>query len=185
MERKSISNKPYLIGYHTQEYRSTAHALEEPIKCKGKTAWLGVGYYFWTEIEFAHYWGEDFKKRATGYYDIYKANINVEKCLNTVFDEEGYFFFKTKIEETIEYFKQKNMYVTLEQVHKFLADNIWNDIGVECIMYDDKPVNSFKSDRIYSEIPDLYFKKRIQIVVFNLKNVINFVLYLEEQQYNA
>ena len=86
MEKKSISNKPFLVGYHTQEYRSNAHALEEPIKCKGKTAWLGIGYYFWTEVEFAHYWGEDFKKRATGYYDIYKANINVENCLNTVFD---------------------------------------------------------------------------------------------------
>jgi hypothetical protein len=126
--------------------------------------------------------GEDFKKRATGYYDIYKADINVENCLNTVFNEEGYFFFKRTIEETIEYFKRENITVTLEEVNKFIADNIWNNIGVESVMYDDKPINPYKSDRVYSEIPNLYFKKRIQIVVFNLKNIGNFTLYLEKQQ---
>ena len=92
MERSIVTGKNYTIGYHTQEYRSNAQPLEEPIKCKGRTAWLGIGYYFWTEIEFAHYWGQDFKKRATGYYDIYKANLNTENCINTVFDEKGYFF---------------------------------------------------------------------------------------------
>lgn len=182
MERKSISNKPYLVGYHTQEHRYDVDSLKEPIKCEDKNAWLGIGNYFWTEIEFAHYWGEDFKKKETGYYDIYKADINVENCLNAVFDEEGYFFFKRKIEETIEYFKRNNITVTLEQVNRFLADNIWNDIGVESILYDDKPINPYKSDRVYSEIPNLYFKKRIQIVAFNLKNVSNFTLYLEKQQ---
>ena len=69
----------------------------------------------------------------------------------------------------------------MEQVHRFLSDNVWNDIGVEGIIYDDKPTNPQRSDRVYSEIPDLYFKKRIQIVIFNLKNVRNFVIYLEEQ----
>ena len=67
-------------------------------------------------------------------------------------------------------------------MNRFLADNIWNDIGVESILYDDKPINPYKSDRVYSEIPNLYFKKRIQIVAFNLKNVSNFTLYLEKQQ---
>ena len=124
MERKTIQNKVYLVGYHTQECRFNSAPLNEPIKCKGKNAWLGVGYYFWTEIEFAHYWGEDFKKEATGFYDIYRANLNVDNCINSVFDEEGYFFFRTKIEETIDYFHEKGIIVTLEQVHRFLSDNI-------------------------------------------------------------
>jgi hypothetical protein len=90
---------------------------------------------------------------------------------------EATFSLRQKLKKRLNILSKK-IYVTLEQVHKFLADNIWNDIGVECIIYDDKPINSFKSDRIYSEIPDLYFKKRIKIVVFNLKNVSNFALFL-------
>ncbi len=180
MQKITIANSEYIIGYHTQEYRVMNDPLGKPIKCLGKNAWLGIGYYFWTEEEFAHYWGQDFKM-ATGCYDIYKANINYENFINAVFDEEGYLFFREKIEETISHFNSKNISVTLEQVNRFLAENIWTEIGVEGIIYDDKPVNPKKSDRIYSEIPDLYYKKRIQIVVFSLKNIHNFALHLEEQ----
>jgi hypothetical protein len=182
VERRSIADKIYIVGYHTQEYRFDSEPLEEPIKCKGREAWLGIGYYFWTEIEFAHYWGQDFKKN-TGFYDIYCASLDVDNCINAVFDEEGYFFFRNKIEETIAYFYKEGIRVTLEQVHRFLSDNIWKEFGIEGIIYDDKPINpSKKTNRIYSEIPDLYFKKRIQIVLFNLKNVRNFALHLEEQE---
>ncbi len=170
----------YIEGYHTQEFRMMSEELDKPIKCLGKNAWLGIGYYFWTEEEFAHYWGQDFKM-ATGAYDIYKAHLNCQNCINAVFDEEGYFFFREKIEETILHFQSKNINVTLEQVNRFLAENIWAEIGVEGIIYDDKPINPKKSDRIYSQIPDLYYKKRIQIVLFSLKNILNFALYLEEQ----
>jgi len=168
------------MGYHTQEYRANAPLLDKPIRCKGKNAWLGVGYYFWTELEFAHYWGQDFKV-STGYYDISRVSIDVENCLNTVFDEDCYFFFRKKIEETIDIFKNRNLTVSLEQVHRFLTDNVWTKHGIEGIIYDDKPTNPRKSDRIYSEIPDLYYKKRIQVMIFSLKNIRNFEIYLEEQ----
>ena len=180
MERVEYKGKPYLVGYHSQEYRVTG-TLEEPLKCKAKYAWLGIGYYFWTEIEFAKYWGEDAKKN-TGYYDIYKAFLKIDQCINAVFDEEGYFFFRGKIEETIDYFNRNGQQVTLERVNRFLADNIWPTLGVEGIIYDDKPTNPRQSDRIYSEIPDLYYKKRIQVVLFNLANICNFELLLEEQE---
>ena len=182
MERITYNNKEHIIGYHTQEFRPDSEPLLKPIMCTTKNAWLGIGYYFWTEIEFAKFWGEDFKKYETGYYDIYRAYLDCEKCINAVFDEEGYFFLRDKIEETINYFKSKSVHVTLEQVNRFLADNIWGRIGVEGIIYDDKPTNPRKSERIYSEIPELYYKKRIQIVLFNLKNIHNFVLFLEEQE---
>lgn len=180
MERVDYKGKTYLKGYHTQEWRQTA-VLEEPKLCELKNAWLGIGYYFWTELEFAKYWGEDYKK-ATGYYDIYTALLNVDHCINAVFDEEGYFFLRSKIEETINHFIKNNQPVTLERVNRFLAENIWPDLGVSGIIYDDKPVNPRKSDRVYSEIPDLYYKKRIQVVLFNLRNIFNFDLFLEEQE---
>ena len=179
MEKILKGNTEYIRGYHTQEFRVNSILLEKPVKCL-KNAWLGVGYYFWTEEEFAHYWGQDFKM-TTGSYDIYKAFLNCENCINAVFDQEGYFLFKEKIEETILYFNSKSINVTLDQVNRFLAENIWNKIGVEGIIYDDKPVNPRLSGRIYSEIPNLYYKKRIQIVIFNLKNIHNFELHLEEQ----
>lgn len=182
MERINKFNKTYIVGYHTQEFRYDSQPLEEPIKCKGRTAWLGVGYYFWTDIEFAHYWGKDFKSGATGHYDIYTANLDIDNCINAVFDEEGYSFLKQSIEDTIKHFERNGFRVTLETVNRFLADNIWKDVGIEGIIYDDKPTNpSYKKDRVYSEIPDLYYKKRIQIVLFNVKNVRNFVLHLESQ----
>lgn len=181
MERIDIKGEKRLVGYHTQEFRQTK-ALEQPIVCRQKNAWLGIGYYFWTELEFAQYWGEDYKKEKTGYYDIYKAALNVDKCINAVFDEEGYFFLRNKIEETINHFKKINQAVTLEQVNRFLADKIWPELGVDGIIYDDKPRNPHKSDRIYSEIPELYYKKRIQVVLFNLSNIYNFELLLEEQE---
>jgi hypothetical protein len=180
VERVKNGNKYFLVGYHTQECRHNG-VLDKPIKCSARNAWLGVGYYFWTELEFAHYWGEDFKKFNTGYYDIYKALLDIEKCINAVFDEEGYFFFRDKIEETIAYFKSKNLSASLEQVNRFLADNIWTQLGVQGIIYDDKPTNPRKSNRTYSEIPELYYKKRIQLVVFDSKNIHTFELFLEEQ----
>lgn len=180
MERVTIKGKKYLVGYHTQEFRIT-QALDEPIRCKLKNAWLGIGFYFWTELEFARYWGVD-QKKSTGYYDIYKAILDIDSCINAVFDEEGYFFFRNKIEETIDHFNKYNESVTLEKVNRFLAENIWPDLGIDGIIYDDKPTNPRKSDRVYSEIPDLYYKKRIQVVLFNLVNISNFELLIEEQK---
>lgn len=181
MERITIKNRECFIGYHTQEFRATSEALTEPIKCESRTAWLGIGYYFWTELEFARFWGEDFKN-ITGYYDVYKAVVFVDKCINAVFSEEGYFFFRKKIEEAIAHFVNKGVSARLEQIHKFLAEHVWPDLGIEGIIYDDKPTNPRKSDRIYSEIPDLYYKKRIQFVVFSLNNIHKFEPFLEEQE---
>ena len=178
MEKINRDGKTYLIGYHTQEYRPTE--LNSPIRCYANNAWLGAGYYFWTEIEFAHYWGKDFKMR-TGSYDIYSAELDVTNCVNTVFSEDGYLFFRNKIEETIAYFRDKGEHVTVQKVHRFLADNVWHKLGVTGVIYDDKPANPQYKDRYYSEIPDLYYKKRIQIVIFSLKNIHNFAPFLEEQ----
>ncbi len=178
MEKITKNDRVYLVGYHTQEYRPKE--LTYPIRCSASNAWLGIGFYFWTEVEFAHFWGQDFKMR-TGSYDIYRAELDISNCINTVFSEEGYFFFRDKIEETIKYFRDKGEIVTLQKIHLFLADNIWSKINVTGIIYDDKPTNPISKNRLYSEIPDLYYKKRIKIAMFNLRNIDNFALFLEEQ----
>lgn len=190
MKRHIVDDKPCVVGYHTQEFRPNAQQLEVPIVCKASNAWLGKGYYFWTELIFAMYWGEDFKKgrTGTGAYDIYKASINVERCLNTVFNEEQYFFFSNCIEKAIQKFEQDGTEITLKRVHEFLSDNFWNKMGITGIIYDDLPSNPQRNpDRKYSVVQHdsgsglfFYYKKRIQIVTFVLDNVLNFELYKEE-----
>ena len=178
-----IGNKKTVTGYHSQEYRPTE--LTSPIKCIAKDAWLGPGFYFWVEEIYAQYWGEDKKIYGKSKsFDIYSAKLNIENCLNTVFNEEHYLFFKEMIEAAINNCKSKNKKksISLEEVHTFLAKNVWSKLGIEGIFFDDKPTNPKNKSRVYSEIPDLYYKKRIQVVIFDTKNIKNFELYLEEQQ---
>lgn len=173
--RKVIDNKTYILGYHTQECHG--HTLTKPIKCEHKEAWLGVGYYFWVEEEFAHYWGIDEKKDTTGVYEIYSAYVPEENLLNTSFNEEYYFIFQEKINNAIEHLKNKwnTKKIDIRQVHRFLASEVWPLLKIDGILYDDLPHNTKK--RTYSEITPLHYKKRIQIVIFEKENLIDFKLY--------
>ena len=176
-----IGNKTSVKGFHTQECRPTA--LQQPLKCVNKKAWLGFGYYFWLEEEYAHYWGQDAKiHEKSESYDIYQADLNIDNCINTVFDEEGYVFFIEKIEDAIQRYKNRKIPITLENINRYLAEKVWTKLGITGIIYDDKPTNPRNKNRIYSEIPDLYYKKRIQVVIFDLKNVCNFEMYLENKK---
>ena len=176
-----IGNKTCVRGYHSQECRSVE--LEQPLKCVNKKAWLGCGYYFWLEEEYAHYWGQDSKvHEKSESYDVYRADLDIKSCINTVFDEEGYLFFVDKIEEAILHFKNKVKSFTIDEINRLLAEKVWPKHGIEGVIYDDKPTNPRNKNRIYSEIPDLYYKKRIQVVIFDLKNICNFELYLKNQK---
>ena len=99
-----MNDETYIEGYHTQEFREGEMALDMPILCVDKKAWLGEGYYFWRDIEFAHYWGID-KKKNNGYYDIYCTEIDSEYLLDTVFNESDYEFFKNSIDKAIKKIK--------------------------------------------------------------------------------
>ena len=156
-------------------------AIGKPNKMLENT-WLGPGYYFWTEEDFAHYWGEDCKIENTGSCDIYRAHLDCRKCINTVFDEQAYLFFKDMIVEAVADFKNKRRKVTLDAVTRFLVDEVWITLDVEGIIYDDRPTNPKKKPRIYSEVPNLYYRKRIQIVLFNSENITNFALHLGDQK---
>ena len=182
MERVTLKGKTFLVGYHTQEWRP--RTLDSAIKCHSFEAWLGIGYYFWTEIEFAHHWGRMFKIEQTGAYDIYRAHLDIDDCINAVFDERGYFFFRKQIEKAIAHLKGQGHYqVTLLQVHRFLADNVWPNTSppISGVLFDDIPQNPKDKSRVYSEITPLYYKKRIQVVLFNRQNMTNFELLIEDQ----
>ncbi len=155
--------------------------LEKPILCNASNAWLGIGYYFWTEVEFAHYWGRDSKTR-TGSYNVYRAYLDIEKCLNAVFDEKGYFFFRKQVDKAIAFLKKQGYsQVTLRQVHQFLADKIWPETAIRGIIYDDLPKNPKGKSHVNSEVEPLYYKKRIQVVLFDVLDVFYFEIFLEEQ----
>ena len=172
-----IGDKTVVRGFHTLEHRK--EIPEHPIKCVREDARLGFAYYFWIEEDFAHSWGQIRKSES---YDVFVANLNIKNCLNTVFNEKHYLFFRKKIREVVQHFKNMNVPATLEMINTFLAKNVWQRYAIECIIYDDKPTNKPKKNLIYSEIPDLYYNKRIQVVVFDLKNIRNFELYLKNQK---
>ena len=175
------NNKIYLLGFHAQ--KSGNALLRHPKKCTYGDAWLGEGYYFWLEEEFAHYWGQDFKvdyRNSHSYYCIYTAYINKTSILDATFSENGYNLFRTSVEEAISDFKSQGLSLSLEKVHKYLADKIWPKLGITGIIYDDLPQNS--QNRNYSESPPLFYKKRLQLVVFDLSNIEKFDVYKDMQR---
>ena len=167
--------------FHTQEYRGTT--LDFPILCSSSKAWLGTGYYFWFDEIFAKYWGEDFKSKNTGFYDVYKCYVEDKDILNMCFCEEDYFFVKKNLDKLIERIKNaKGVELTLKQVHRLFKSEYLDKAGINGIIYDDLPKNNYSKDRTYSLIEPLYYVKRIQLVVFNKSIIHNFEPHLEEQQ---
>lgn len=136
LERKKESDKNLIKGFHTQEAREDE--LTEPLRCEEDNAWLGKGYYFWLEEKFAHYWGQD-SKDATGQYDIYTAWIEYDNLIDATFDEDGYYFWKDRIEATIEKLKDLGFDLELKKVHQFLIDNVWSKYNIKGIIFDDLP----------------------------------------------
>ena len=194
---KNDPNKSYLVIFHTQETRE--HQLLEPCECNHKNAWLGKGYYFWLEEEFARAWGLNSKLSKTGEYSIYKAYIDCsliynagdnyigetkdfslkkDRILDATFSQRGYFLFKDYIEEAIKHIKKvSGRSLTLQEVHRYLADKVWPELGIKGIIYDDLPKN-----QKHSKIPPLFYKKRIQLVIFDLDLVKGFKIYLDNQK---
>jgi hypothetical protein len=180
IHRKITKDIKYITGYHTQEFRHSG-ALDKPIQGKPEEAWLGIGYYFWLEEDFAVYWGVDKKKKRTGYYDIYSAEIEEGEILNASFNEKAYFNFRQMIDDAVAHFQNKSKKVTLLQVHRFLSDNFWSKHGVTGIIFDDLPHNNDAKNRVYSYIEPFYYKKRLQLVVFDKQIIHNFAIHKEEQ----
>lgn len=159
--------------YHTQEKRR--ERLKSPVICCKSNAWLGTGYYFWNDQVDAVHWGNNMKT-AKGAYQIYQAHIDCSKVLNTVYNEEHYLFWIAQIEKAAKHISKKTrMKATLKEINDYFKEKAkWSEI-TSGVLFQDLP---------YSEdllVINLNYRKRIQIAVYNLDIISNFVLHSEEK----
>ncbi len=155
--------------YHTQERR--AKKLTEPVICIKDNAWLGAGYYFWNEEIDAIHWGRTSKQR-TGYFDIYTADIVCDDVLDTVFNEEHYNFWRRQIEKVaFAITKKTGQKPTLRELNAYIAEKAKWAENITGIMFQDLPVSS---DLM---VANLYYRKRIQLAVYNKSIVRNFTFH--------
>ncbi|MBL4560670.1 MAG: hypothetical protein JKX79_06750 [Labilibaculum sp.] len=157
------------LMYHTQESR--AKLLTAPIKCNKSDAWLGVGYYFWNiEIDATH-WGNNFKNRK-GSFEIYKADIDTENVLDTVFNEKHYEFWLKQIEKAAKFITKKTgKKASIREINQYFNDKAkWSEI-TDGVLFQDLP---FSDDLLVS---NFNYRKRIQIAVYNKDIISNFVLH--------
>lgn len=162
--------------YHTQENRG--NILTSPIECTRPDAWLGDGFYFWYDEQDAIFWGHESKKRK-GSFHVYKANIYLENVLNTVFNEDHYNFWLKQIEKAAKaIIKTTGIKPTLKEINQYFKERSkWEDV-TQGILFQDLP----KNNGIL--VLGLYYRKRIQLVVYNMDIVENFQLHEETKCLN-
>jgi hypothetical protein len=157
--------------YHTQE--KWENKLLGPIPCKKNNAWLGFGYYFWEEEIDAIQWGHKSKK-GTGYFEIYQAEIDCDGVLDTVFNEDHYRFWLKQIEKAATFItKMTGIKANLKEINEYFRDKAkWSEV-TNGVMFQDLPVSE---DLLVS---DLYYRKRIQLAVYNLEIISNFAFHFD------
>lgn len=157
--------------YHTQEKR--ANRLSSPKLCNFPNAWLGIGYYFWADEIDAIKWGNESKK-ATGKYEIYKADIQCENVLDTVFNETHYNFWLKQIEKAATNITKKTgLKATIKEINTYFQQRAsWKE--VDGIMYQDLPFG------VELLVDKFNYRKRIQLVAYNPEIITNFAFHLED-----
>ncbi len=142
--------------------------------------WFGDGFYFWQDEEFALEWGRH-KCRARSnegnLFEVYIAGLNIdftqEHFLDTVFNEAHYNFFIHNIERFAEEFWVNNQRKpSLVEFNTFIAaKQIWSSI--RAIRFQDLPSNNTYD---YLKVRNFFYKKRIQIAVFDPEIILTFAL---------
>lgn len=156
--------------YHTQEKRNTL--LTTPCKCNRSNAWLGAAVYFWYDENDANYWGIK-SKTATGYFQVYSANISCDNVLDTVFNEEHYLFWIKQINKAAVVFAKAGKHLSLKILNDyFLQKGIWSNF--DGIMFQDISPNP-----IHYYVKDFQYKKRIQLAAYNLHIISKFAVHYE------
>lgn len=161
--------------YHTQEYRGVE--LEQPIKCYRDDAWLGEGYYFWYDILDAENWGEKSKKK-TGKYIICEARIDCSNILDTVFNEDHYLFWLRQIEKTAKkIIKLTGEKPSLKEINDYFKER-GNWEPANGVLFQDLPYNFdfllVKPIQYRNAKRPFIYRKRIQLVVYNIDIVLTF-----------
>ncbi len=164
--------------YHTQEKRH--RILGFPIPCIRDDAWLGEAYYFWKEEMDADDWGNN-SKRKTQYYEVYECILTSENYLDTVFNEQHYYFWLRQLEKIAKKIMIKTgEKPTLKELNDYIRDkNVWHQ--VDFVQFQDLPINSERSlvkPIVYKngKVRTVAFRKRIQIAVYNENIISNFAL---------
>jgi len=159
--------------YHTQE--KWAKKLNAPIPTTKPIAWLGEAVYFWYYEADAVFWGLTAKKRK-GYYEVYKASINCENVLDTVFNESHYNMWIFYVEKAIERFlKKEKGILTLKYINDFFKEKgIFDD--VDGVMFQD-----ITDNKDYWIVDKFQYKKRIQLAVYKSEIISNFVFHFESE----
>lgn len=159
--------------YHTQEKRK--YKLTEPMMCIQPCAWLGSAYYFWNDEIDAIHWGNNSKKR-TGSFEIYKATVDCENVLDTVFNEAHYNFWMKQVEKAAKCISKKTgMKASIKEINQYFKDKArWSDT-TNGILFQDLP----QSEDLL--VKDLFYRKRIQLAVYNLKIINNFAFHMESE----
>lgn len=149
--------------YHTQKYKSTK--LDFASFCTNSSAWLGEAYYFWVDVEFAHFWGT--QKAKIGYnYDIYSCNIASDKIIDTVFNEVEYRKWIKLIEKfAIRFAETSDEKPEISDISMYFTKHLKG--LVDGILFQDLPPNED-----FTVVTKFFYKKRIQLAVYN-KNIIS------------
>lgn len=155
--------------FHTQEKRKSR--LYKPVLCTRKDAWLGFGYYFWDDMHDADVWGS-YSKNRKGRYEVYVGVIDSENILDTVFSEHDYQFFLTAIKRVIDDCKSKSgRNPSVVDVCSFIMNIAhWNTV-MDGVLFSDSP---------NTEIARFNYRKRIQLVLYNLRCLVTFNFLKEE-----
>jgi hypothetical protein len=169
------------VFYHTQESRS--EKLKQPIPCDRDDAWLGTAIYFWLDLDDAEHWGNTSKKQ-TGYYEIYKSDIDCQDILDSVFNEAHYFFWCEQIEKVAKTIIEKTkMKPTIKELNDYFKEKAtWEEVSE--ILFQDLPANP---DRLLIRPIDrnkkigFVYRKRIQLAVYNPTIIHTFELFKREK----
>lgn len=164
-----------VAGYHTLEDKDNYDQieLEGPFDCTHKGAWLGRGSYFWdTNINWAHEWGDIGYKRRGKDYVITETLINLEE---SCFDLFGNVECRNELLECIEVLSQSKQIknrnsATISNLIEFMKEKkIFHYKSIRASDISSYQLRiKFRMDRLEYMI----LNDRVQICVINRKDVI-------------
>lgn len=110
--------------YQTLEDRDNIEAVERdgPYLCRNKTAWLGIGYYFWdTFFFYAQWWGDKVYKKNG--YIICKSVVDMSHLDVLDLNEPEVLEDIREIRDELKKNKESDEEVTVSQAIEFLKRN--------------------------------------------------------------
>lgn len=164
-----------VAGYHTLEDKDNYDQieLEGPFDCTHKGAWLGRGSYFWdTNIDWAHEWGDIGYKRRGKDYVIANTQIDLS---NRCFDLFGSVASQQELLECIDVMIESKKITdaksaVIPNLIQFMKNQ--NIFPYHLIRAADMHRNIFRLKFRGDRSEYMVINQRVQICVINRKDVI-------------